>query len=152
LQNVAIRIEDTDDRESFLVKGRGEFQMAIIIETMRREGFELTVGRPEVIYKKDDGKITEPIERVYVDCDETFMGIVTEKLSIRKGRMVNLVNNGKGRVRISSACPRAGSSATATSVTDTKGTGYELLPETTAVQGFPTRFAGSIVATAPAWA
>lgn len=151
LQNVAIRIEETDDRESFLVKGRGEFQMAIIIETMRREGFELTVGRPEVIYKRDDkGKLTEPIERVYVDCDETFMGVVTEKLSIRKGRMVNLVNNGKGRVRIEFSVPSRGLIGYRDEfLTDTKGTGImnSYLEGYGEYRGdFPTRFNGSIVA------
>jgi len=151
LQNVAIRIEDTEDRESFLVKGRGEFQMAIIIETMRREGFELTVGRPEVIYKRDaQGKLTEPIERVYVDCDETFMGIVTEKLSIRKGRMVNLVNNGKGRVRIEFSVPSRGLIGYRDEfLTDTKGTGImnSYLEGYGEYRGdFPTRFNGSIVA------
>ncbi|MDP3427326.1 MAG: EF-Tu/IF-2/RF-3 family GTPase, partial [Humidesulfovibrio sp.] len=151
LQNVAIRIEETDDRESFLVKGRGEFQMAIIIETMRREGFELTVGRPEVIYKRDEhGKLTEPIERVYVDCDETFMGIVTEKLSIRKARMVNLVNNGKGRVRIEFSVPSRGLIGYRDEfLTDTKGTGImnSYLEGYGEFRGdFPTRFTGSIVA------
>jgi GTP-binding protein len=151
LQNVAIRIEDTEDRESFLVKGRGEFQMAIIIETMRREGFELTVGRPEVIYKRDaQGKLTEPIERVYVDCDETFMGVVTEKLSIRKGRMVNLVNNGKGRVRIEFSVPSRGLIGYRDEfLTDTKGTGImnSYLEGYGEYRGdFPTRFNGSIVA------
>ena len=151
LQNVAIRIEETDDRESFLVKGRGEFQMAIIIETMRREGFELTVGRPEVIYKRDEkGKLTEPIERVYVDCDETFMGVVTEKLSIRKGRMVNLVNNGKGRVRIEFSVPSRGLIGYRDEfLTDTKGTGImnSYLEGYGEYRGdFPTRFNGSIVA------
>ena len=149
LQNVAIRIEESDDRESFLVKGRGEFQMAIIIETMRREGFELTVGRPEVIYKRENGKLTEPIERMYVDCDETFMGIVTEKLSIRKGRMVNLVNNGKGRVRIEFSVPSRGLIGYRDEfLTDTKGTGImnSYLEGYGEYRGdFPTRFTGSIV-------
>ncbi len=150
LQNVAIRIEEAEDRDSFIVKGRGEFQMAIIIETMRREGFELTVGRPEVIYKKDAaGKISEPIERVYVDCDETFMGIVTEKLSIRKGRMVNLVNNGKGRVRIEFSVPSRGLIGYRDEfLTDTKGTGImnSYLEGYGEYRGdFPTRFTGSIV-------
>ena len=150
LQNVAIRVEEGEDRDSFVVKGRGEFQMAIIIETMRREGFELTVGRPEVIYKKDGGKVTEPIERVYVDCDETFMGIVTEKLSIRKARMVNLVNNGKGRVRIEFSVPSRGLIGYRDEfLTDTKGTGImnSYLEGYGEYRGdFPTRFTGSIVA------
>jgi GTP-binding protein len=150
LLNVAIRVEEAEDRDSFIVKGRGEFQMAIIIETMRREGFELTVGRPEVIYKKDaKGALTEPIERVYVDCDETFMGIVTEKLSIRKGRMVNLVNNGKGRVRIEFSVPSRGLIGYRDEfLTDTKGTGImnSYLEGYGEYRGdFPTRFTGSIV-------
>jgi len=151
LLNVAIRVEDAEDRDSFIVKGRGEFQMAIIIETMRREGFELTVGRPEVIYKRDaKGQLTEPIERVYVDCDETFMGIVTEKVSIRKGRMVNLVNNGKGRVRIEFSVPSRGLIGYRDEfLTDTKGTGImnSYLEGYGEYRGdFPTRFTGSIVA------
>ena len=82
-----------------IVKGRGEFQMAILIETMRREDFELCVGRPEVIFKRDEnGQLLEPIEQLYVDCDENFMGVVTDKIAQRKGRMVNCVNNGTGRV------------------------------------------------------
>jgi GTP-binding protein len=150
LQNVAIRVEQSDERDSFIVKGRGEFQMAIIIETMRREGFELTVGRPEVIYKRDaQGRVTEPIERVYVDCDETFMGIVTEKLSTRRGRMVNLVNNGKGRVRIEFSVPSRGLIGYRDEfLTDTKGTGImnSYLEGYGEYRGdFPTRFTGSIV-------
>ncbi len=150
LLNVAIRIEEAEDHDSFIVKGRGEFQMAIIIETMRREGFELTVGRPEVIYKKDaKGKVTEPIERVYVDCDETFMGIVTEKLSVRKGRMVNLANNGKGRVRIEFSVPSRGLIGYRDEfLTDTKGTGIlnAYLEGYGEYRGdFPSRFTGSIV-------
>ena len=100
LNNVGIQLEETEDRDSFIVKGRGEFQMAIIIETMRREGFELCVGRPRVIMKKRDGVLMEPIEHLFVDCAEEFMGIVTEKVSLRKGKMTNLVNNGRGRVRV----------------------------------------------------
>ncbi|GIT04107.1 MAG: hypothetical protein CM1200mP28_13660 [Deltaproteobacteria bacterium] len=68
--------------------------MAILIETMRREGFELAVGRPEVIYKEENGERLEPIEHVYVDCEEGFLGVVSEKLSKRKGRMIHLVNHG----------------------------------------------------------
>ena len=79
LRNVAIQVEKAADHDTFIVKGRGEFQLAILVETMRREGFELSVGRPEVILKKDaDGKVLEPIEHLYVDCDESFMGVVTD--------------------------------------------------------------------------
>ncbi len=89
LRNVSLEMEDSSG-EAFLVKGRGELQMAILIETMRREGFELTVGRPEVIFREENGKRLEPIEDVFIDCEEAFLGVVSEKLSTRKGRMVNL--------------------------------------------------------------
>ncbi|MCP4671710.1 MAG: GTP-binding protein, partial [Desulfobacula sp.] len=83
LMNVAIEVQESDKDESFTVKGRGELQLAILIETMRREGFELCVGRPRVIYKYEEGKTLEPIEHLFVDCGEDFLGVVTEKLSIR---------------------------------------------------------------------
>ena len=124
LRNVSIRVEDTEDRDAFLVKGRGEFQMAIIVETMRREGFELTVGRPEVIYKEIDGERCEPIEDVTIDCDEMYMGVVTEKLNFRKGRMTNCVNSGTGRVRLQFSVPSRGLIGYRDEfLTDTKGTG-----------------------------
>jgi len=151
LRNVAVRVENTTDRDAFLVKGRGEFQMAILIETMRREGFELSVGRPEVILRKDEnGKVIEPIERLYVDCDEVFMGVVTDKLAQRKGRMLNCVNNGTGRVRLEFSVPSRGLIGYRDEfLTDTKGTGIM----NSYVEGyeewrgdFPTRYTGSIVA------
>jgi GTP-binding protein len=149
LLNVAIQVDEVQDRESILVKGRGEFQLAILIETMRREGFEFCVGRPEVIMKQVDGVTHEPIERLFVDCDEAFMGVVTEKLSIRKGKMVNLSNTGTGRVRIEFSIPsRALIGYRDEFLTDTRGTGimnsYFLGYE--AYRGdFPSRFTGSIV-------
>ncbi len=151
LRNVAVRVEDTTDRDAFLVKGRGEFQMAILIETMRREGFELSVGRPEVILRKDEnGKVLEPIERLYVDCDEVFMGVVTEKLAQRKGRMLNCVNNGTGRVRLEFTVPSRGLIGYRDEfLTDTKGTGImnSYLEGYEEWRGdFPTRYSGSIVA------
>ncbi|NCC25202.1 MAG: translational GTPase TypA [Deltaproteobacteria bacterium] len=151
LSNVAVRVEDTEDRDAFIVKGRGEFQMAIIIETMRREGFELTVGRPEVICRKDqDGRRLEPIEHLYVDCDEQFMGVVTEKLSQRKGRLTNMVNNGTGRVRMEFSVPSRGLIGYRDEfLTDTKGTGImnSYLSGYEPHRGdFPARFTGSIVA------
>ncbi|OQX14608.1 MAG: GTP-binding protein TypA [Desulfobacteraceae bacterium IS3] len=149
LKNVAIRVEETDEKEILLVKGRGEFQMAILIETMRREGFELCVGRPEVIYKYKDGKRLEPTEHFFVDCDENFMGIVTEKLSLRKGKMVNLVNNGKGRIRMEFSIPsRSLIGYRDEFLTDTKGTGImnSYFSGYEEYRGdFPTRFTGSIV-------
>jgi GTP-binding protein len=150
LRNVAIQVEDGGDRESFVVKGRGEFQMAILIETMRREGFEFCVGRPEVIYRYRNGETYEPMENLFVDCNENFLGIVTEKLSSRKGHMINLVNKGSGRVHVEFSIPsRALIGYREEFLTDTKGTGimnchyagYDLHRGE-----FPTRYTGSIVA------
>jgi len=149
LSNVAISVKETTERASFTVQGRGEFQMAILVETMRREGFELCVGRPKVIYRTDDkGQKTEPVERLYVDCEETFTGVVTEKLSIRKGRLVNLSNK-RGRANLEFSIPsRALIGYRDEFLTDTKGTGimnsifdgYELYRG-----DFPTRRTGSLV-------
>lgn len=149
LKNVAIEVEEKDKEESFTVKGRGELQLAILIETMRREGFELCAGRPKVIYKYKDGKTLEPIEHLFVDCDEAFMGVVTEKLSIRKGKMINLVNNGKGRVRIEFSIPsRSLIGYRDEFMTDTRGTGImnSYLSGYEEHRGeFPVRFTGSLV-------
>jgi GTP-binding protein len=149
LKNVAIRFEQTEDRERFIVKGRGEFQMAILIETLRREGFELSVGRPKVIYKHLNGTTLEPIETLFVDCDEQFLGVVTEKLSIRKGRLINLVNNQDGRIGAEFSIPsRALIGYRDEFLTDTKGTGImnTLFEGYEPFRGdFPTRFTGSIV-------
>ena len=154
LRNVAIRVEDTADKDAFLVKGRGEFQMAILIETMRREGFELSVGRPQVILKKDEtGAVIEPVERLYVDCDETFMGVVTDQLAQRKGRLLNCVNNGTGRVRLEFSVPSRGLIGYRDEfLTDTKGTGImnSYLEGYDRWRGdFPSRYTGSIVADRP---
>jgi GTP-binding protein len=117
---------------------------------MRREGFELCVGRPRVIYKEQDGVRLEPIEHLFVDCGEDFMGVVTEKLSIRKGKMTNLVNNGKGRVRIEFSIPsRSLIGYPDEFMTDTRGTGImnSYLSGYEPFRGeFPIRFTGSIVA------
>lgn len=153
LRNVAIQVEDAADKDSFIVKGRGEFQMAILIEQMRREGYELSVGRPQVIMKQENGETLEPIEHLLVDCDDAFMGVVTEKLSQRKGRMTGLVNNGSGRVRIEFSVPSRGLIGFRDEfLTDTKGTGIM----NSYVSGyephrgeFPTRFTGSLVADRP---
>jgi len=149
LRNVAIRLEETADKDSFIVKGRGEFQMAILVETMRREGFELSVGRPEVILKTEDGICKEPIEHLFIDCDEAFVGVVTEKLSIRKGRMLNLVNHGSGRVRVDFSIPSRGIIGYRDEfLTDTKGTGImnSSFAGYDEYRGdFPSRFTGSIV-------
>ena len=124
LHNVALRVEPGETSDSFLVKGRGEFQMAILIETMRREGFELSVGRPKVIMKEKDGVKLEPIEHLFVDIDDEFTGIVTEKISNRLGRMINMVNHGTGRVRLEFSIPSRGLIGYRSEfLTDTKGTG-----------------------------
>ena len=150
LRNVAIHVEDSEDNDSFIVKGRGEFQMAILIEQMRREGYELSVGRPQVIMKEQDGQQLEPIEYLLIDCDEMFMGVVTEKLAIRKGRMTGLTNNGSGRVRIEFSVPSRGLIGFRDEfLTDTKGTGMmnSSLSGYEAYRGdFPTRFHGTLVA------
>ncbi|WP_457552642.1 translational GTPase TypA [Desulfobacula sp.] len=150
LMNVAIEVEESSTDESFTVKGRGELQLAILIETMRREGFELCVGRPRVIYKyNSEGNRLEPIEHLFVDCEEAFLGVVTEKLSIRKGKMINLVNNGKGRVRIEFSIPsRSLIGYRDEFMTDTRGTGIvnSYLSGYEAHRGdFPIRYNGSIV-------
>lgn len=149
LSNVALKVEDSEDGDSFKVKGRGEFQMVILIETMRREGYELSVGRPQVIYKKKDGKTLEPIEHLFIDCDESFVGIVSEKLSRRKGRMINLVNHGTGRVRIEFSIPsRSLIGYRNEFLTDTRGTGImnSYLQGYEEYRGdFPTRLTGSLV-------
>jgi GTP-binding protein len=149
LLNVAIQLEETSDRESMIVKGRGEFQLAILIETMRREGFEICVGRPEVIFRYENGRKLEPIEKLLVDCEDSFLGVVTEKLALRKGKMTNLVNNGKGRVRIEFSVPsRALIGYRDEFLTDTRGTGImnALFDGYDDYRGdCPSRFTGSIV-------
>jgi GTP-binding protein len=150
MTNVSLRVEETDNADTLIVKGRGEFQMAILIEAMRRENFELCVGRPEVIYKQKDGKRLEPIEQLFVDCDEEFIGVVTEKISLRKGKMTNLVNHGTGRVRIEFSVPsRALIGYRDEFLTDTKGTGImnSLVAGYEEFRGeFPSRHTGSLVA------
>ncbi len=98
LRNVSIQIKDTDRADAFEVAGRGELQMAVLIETMRREGYEFMVSKPMVITKEEDGRVTEPVERIFIDVPEEFVGVITENVAKRKGHMVNLHNNGNGRV------------------------------------------------------
>ncbi len=124
LLNVAIQLETTRNSSAFIVKGRGEFQMEILIETMVREGFELSVGAPKIIYKQENGKLYEPIERLFIDCSENCIGIITEKLSNRKGRMEKLVNHGTGRVRMEFTIPsRSLIGYRSEFIVDTAGTG-----------------------------
>ena len=150
LKNVSIKVERAEDGEGFIVKGRGEFQMVILIETMRREGFEICVGRPEVIYRYENGKKLEPVEHLSVECGESFTGIVTEKLSRRKGRMLAYLNHESGRVRLEFSLPsRALIGYRDEFLTDTKGTGM-LNSYFTGYEEyggeFLNRFSGSLVA------
>jgi len=124
LVNVSIRVEPTDSPEAFQVSGRGELQLAILIEMMRREGFELSVGKPEVLTRTIDGKLHEPMELLIVDCPEDFIGVVTQKLGQRRGRMMKMVNHGTGRVRIEFQVPSRGLIGFRSQfLTDTRGTG-----------------------------
>ncbi len=100
LTNVSLRVEDTDNTDSFVVMGRGELQLSILIEMMRREGFELMVGKPEIVTKRVDGRLMEPVEKLTVDIPEGFVGVVMEQLGTRKAEVVNMHNHGYGRVRI----------------------------------------------------
>lgn len=150
LYNVALQVEKLPTEECYIVKGRGELQMAILIETMRREGFELTVGRPEIIYKEVNGEKLEPIEHLMIDCSEDNVGVISEKLSVRKGRMTNLVNNGSGRVRLEFSVPsRALIGYRSEFLTDTRGTGIlnSYLEGYEPYRGdFESRLSGSLVA------
>ena len=105
LLNVAIQLETTPNSNAFIVKGRGEFQMEILIETMAREGFELNVGAPKIIYKQVNGRLYEPIEYLFIDCSESSIGIITEKLLKRKGKMEKLINFSTHRVRMEFTIP-----------------------------------------------
>jgi len=124
LANVSIRIEPTETPDAFLVAGRGELQLAIIIETMRREGYELSVGRPEVVTKMIDGARHEPVEILIVDCPEEVVGAVTQMVGVRRGRMMKMVNHGSGRARLEFRIPARGLIGFRTQfLTETRGAG-----------------------------
>ncbi len=124
LQNVALRVKLLERADGFEVCGRGELQLAILIETMRREGYEFMVSKPRVITREENGKLLEPMEHVFLDVPEEFIGIVNEKLGSRKGRMTNLVNHGTGRVNLEFRIPSRGLIGYRNEfLTDTKGTG-----------------------------
>ena len=123
LTNVSIRVEDTDTPESFRVLGRGELQLAILIETMRREGFELMVGKPEIVVRSENGKKLEPVERLVIDIPESFIGIIMESLGSRRGEMIKMSNHGSGRVRLDFKIPSRGLIGLRSQLlTDTRGT------------------------------
>ena len=108
LHNVALKVEQGESADKFIVSGRGELHLSVLIETMRREGFEMSVGRPEVVQRIVDGKIEEPYEAVVVDCEEQHQGSVMEALGVRKGDLKNMVPDGKGRVRLDYIIPARG--------------------------------------------
>lgn len=150
LRNVALRVKPTKRADAFEVCGRGELQMAILIETMRREGYECMVSKPRVITKEENGALLEPVERLFLDVPEAHVGILTEKLSARKGRMVSLVNRGSGRVHVEFLVPARGLIGFRSHfLTDTKGAGVM----NTLFEGYepwagpiPQRMTGALVA------
>jgi GTP-binding protein len=153
LRNVAIKIKKLGKTNAFEVCGRGELQMAVLIETMRREGYELMVSRPQVITKEQNGKTVEPVERLFLDIPEEFVGKITEKLAVRKGRLESLVNKGSGRVSMEFLIPSRGLIGFRSQfLTDTKGGGVmnSLLESYAPWFGpIPQRMSGVLVADRP---
>jgi len=122
--NVSLRVLPTERPDTWEVQGRGELQLAVLVEMMRREGFELTVGKPQVLTREINGKVHEPVERVSVDVPEDYLGVVTQLLALRKGRMEHMVNHGTGWVRMEYLVPSRGLIGFRTEfVTETRGTG-----------------------------
>ncbi len=153
LTNVSIRVEEAGGPDAFKVMGRGELQLAILIEMMRREGYELMVGKPEILTRKVDGKVQEPVELLVIDCPESFLGVVIEKLGSRKGNMIKMINHGSGRVRLEFHIPSRGLIGLRSEIlTDTRGTAImnSLFHGYIDWQGeIPTRPTGSLVADRP---
>jgi GTP-binding protein len=122
--NVSIRVLDTERPDAWEVQGRGELQLAVLVELMRREGYELTVGQPQVLTRELDGRVHEPLERVTIDVPEDYVGVVTQLLALRKGRMEQMVNHGTGWVRMEYTVPARGLIGFRTEfLTETRGTG-----------------------------
>ncbi|OGL16451.1 MAG: GTP-binding protein TypA [Candidatus Rokubacteria bacterium RIFCSPLOWO2_12_FULL_69_21] len=122
--NVGIRVEETDSPDTFTVSGRGELQLAILIEMMRRDGYEMEAGKPQIITREENGTVLEPMELLVVDCPEEFIGVVTQKVGTRKGHMLKMVNHGTGRVRLEYRIPARGLIGYRSEfLTDTKGAG-----------------------------
>jgi GTP-binding protein len=153
LTNVSIRVQEAGGPDSFKVMGRGELQLAILIEMMRREGYELMVGKPEILTRTIDGKLHEPLELLVIDCPESFIGVVIEKLGSRKGKMTKMINHGSGRVRLEFHIPSRGLIGLRSELlTDTKGTAImnSLFHSYIEWQGeIPTRPTGSLVSDRP---
>jgi GTP-binding protein len=122
--NVSLRILPTESPDAWEVQGRGELQLAVLVELMRREGFELTVGKPQVVTREVDGKVHEPMERLAIDAPEDYVGVITQLLALRKGRMEHMVNHGTGWVRMEYLVPARGLIGFRTEfLTETRGTG-----------------------------
>jgi GTP-binding protein TypA/BipA len=122
--NVSIRVLPGDRPDRWEVQGRGELQLAVLVETMRREGFELTVGKPQVVTRTIDGRLHEPMERVAIDAPEEYLGVVSQLLALRRGRMENMVNHGTGWIRMEHLVPARGLIGFRTEfLTETRGTG-----------------------------
>jgi GTP-binding protein len=153
LTNVSLRVEDTGSTDTFRVLGRGELQLAILIETMRREGYELMVGKPEIVVREENGARLEPLEMLVVDCPESFTGIVIETLGGRRGEMAKMVNHHSGRVRIEFRIPSRGLiGLRGQLLTDTRGTAliHSLLEGWTEYAGdMASRPTGALVADRP---
>jgi GTP-binding protein len=149
LTNVSIRVEELG-HDTFKVMGRGELQLAILIEMMRREGYELMVGKPEILTRTVNGKIQEPVELLVMDVPESYLGVVIEKLGVRKGKMAKMVNHGSGRVRLEFEIPSRGLIGLRSEIlTDTRGTAImnSLFHGYIEWQGeIPSRPTGSLVA------
>ena len=123
--NVCLRVNPTVRPDAWEVQGRGELQLAVLVELMRREGFELTVGKPEVLTREIDGKTHEPVERVAIDVPEDYIGVVTQLLALRKGRLQQMVNHGTGWARMEYLVPARGLIGFRTEfLTETRGTGH----------------------------
>src|SRR6185295_15033702 len=124
LTNVSIRFEPTGSLDAFQVSGRGELQLAILIEMMRREGYEMSVGKPQVITRRSEAGLLEPMEQLVIDCPEEYIGVVTQQMGVRKGRMMKMINHGSGRVRMEFRVPSRGLIGFRSEfLTDTRGTG-----------------------------
>ncbi len=122
--NVSIRVLDVDRPDAWEVQGRGELQLAVLVEMMRREGFELTVGKPQVVTRTVDGKLHEPVERVAIDAPEEFLGVISQLLALRKGRLEQMVNHGTGWIRMEYVVPARGLIGFRTEfLTETRGSG-----------------------------
>jgi GTP-binding protein len=153
LYNVSIGVEETENRDAFRVSARGELQLAVLVEMMRREGFELSLSKPKVITRMIEGQLVEPLELAVIDIPEAYVGVVTEKMGTRRGRMRKMVNHGSGRVRLEFEVPSRGLIGfRGQFLTDTRGTGLfntMLIGFTPYAGSIPSRPNGGLVADRP---